>query len=107
MSLVSVNLEDLAEVVRLACLTESRDNAEQRALLKVARRVDSTWNTVIVTNHKTWERVGEGWRLLRPLSHLEAKVHGTRDVDPDAGEKVVILPDKGRWKQDPTMVVVE
>lgn len=40
MALVSVNADDLAKVVALACLTEDREGAEQRALLNVAHRLD-------------------------------------------------------------------
>lgn len=40
MSLVFVNLEDLAAGVKLACLTEDRTGPEQRALLNLARKVD-------------------------------------------------------------------
>lgn len=40
MSLVYVNVDELAAVVRLACLTEDREGSEQRALLSLAHKVD-------------------------------------------------------------------
>ena len=108
MSLVFVNLEDLAAVVKLACLTEDRTGPEQRALLNLARKVDRAWNTTM--NRKTWERVDHGphrpaVRLLRPLSSLEALVESTRELGEH--DRPVKLPDKGRWKLNPELVVVE
>lgn len=54
-------LDQLALVVRLACLTEDRDNTEQKALLAVAERVDKEWNAQTITNAKVraeCERLG-------------------------------------------------
>lgn len=52
MALVSVNADDLVAVVRLACLTEDRANAEQRSLLAVAERCDTELNKHTTTNKR-------------------------------------------------------
>ncbi len=54
-------LDDLAAVVRLACETESRTRAEQSALVRVARSVDTEWNRQARSNPKVrhaWKDAG-------------------------------------------------
>ena len=99
------NLDDLVAVVRLACLVEDRTNAEQIALLRVARKADKEWNAMTATNRHTWEHRpvnGEpAWVLLRDLLNLEDEVDVSRELVDD--QKAVTLPDKGRWKLDATV----
>lgn len=45
-------LDDLARVVRLAALVEDRDRGDQAALRRVARWIDKSWNSRVVTNHR-------------------------------------------------------
>jgi hypothetical protein len=54
-------LDDLALVVQLACLTEDRSKAEQKALLAIAQDVDRKWNRQASSNPKVrreWLRLG-------------------------------------------------
>lgn len=75
--------DDLATVVELACLTEDRTDAEQRALLRVARRLDEDANANTVGNHKWWGlNAGSVTALVqRRLSTLERHVEATRVLD--------------------------
>lgn len=66
MALVSVNADDLAMVVRLATLTESRTNAEQKALLAVAERCDKKANAKVSSNVRPAK--GALWALM-PEEH--------------------------------------
>lgn len=73
--------ERMEVLVRLACLTESRTNQEQRALLEVARALDTEINRV----RRRWFaiEVGNGHvgqRLPDP-SDLEGLVDATRVLD--------------------------
>lgn len=76
----------LAEVVELACLAESRSNAEQRALLRVAAKVDRERSKQTVTNPPEFRRdpylerladssrvLEEGERRVTPPSETKAK----------------------------------
>lgn len=88
---MATNDDNLETVVRLACLTESRTNAEQRALLTVARQVDDRRNTRVSGNHYMWAPNGRGgYRQLRPFSDLEGLADSTR-VLYEADEKPVAL----------------
>ena len=46
-------IDDLETVVRLAILTEHRDPAEQRALLRMAAHVEHSRNALVVTNKRS------------------------------------------------------
>lgn len=73
--------ERMEMVVRLACLTESRTNQEQRALLEVARTLDTEVNRV--QRRAFAKAVGNahvGRRLPNP-SDLEGLVDTTRVLD--------------------------
>lgn len=110
MTLVSVNAEQLAAVVELACLTESRTNDEQKALLAVAERCDKKRNAKVSTNvhpakDAMWmpmreeDRVGDdpdGWlvRISRE-SVLEQHADRSRLLEPEAGERHV----KPSWER--------
>lgn len=63
------NLDDLRTVIELACLTEDRADAEQKALLNLAVKVDQDANRLTTTN----KRQGDAWRLHR-------MVEGTREL---------------------------
>lgn len=91
--MVSVNADDLVLVLRLACLTEHRDNAEQKALLAAAERLDKKRNAKVVTNvHPAngamWAWLPEDQRQgddpddwvyrIKPESRWEAEAHHTR-----------------------------
>lgn len=78
---------DLAVVVRLACETEDRSDAEQSALLRVAARVDREHNKRTVTN-PLWGPDGP----TGPLSDLVALAMGTRVLE---DEQKVVPPPKG------------
>lgn len=75
-------------MVRLACLTEDRTDAEQSALLAVASRVDREHNRMTVGT-RTW---GPGWSLQRPLSDLVSLAMDTRVLGDDDEE---VGPPKG------------
>ena len=96
MTLVSVNAEDLAAVVKLAALTENRTNAEQKALLAVAERCDRVANTKRSSNvHPAkgalWAELPEDQRTsknpddwlypTRAPSQLERDVHHSRSIE--------------------------
>lgn len=97
MATVNVNVADLEAVVRLACLTEHRDNAEQSALLRVAARVDRARNSQVSSNvalrgdpdsDKMWRDTGrndeKGERIfarIRPESRLEREVDASRVLE--------------------------
>lgn len=82
-------LDDLASVVELACLTEDRTDGEQRALLRVARRIDQDTNANVVGNHRYWgDRAGSmSATVQRRLSTLERGVEASRVLD-DAQREV-------------------
>ncbi len=73
-------------VVELALLTEDRDNDEQRALLMIARRVDSDINVLNSANcgpGKMWREVARGvFDRQLPESRLEEAAHRSRVVEP-------------------------
>jgi hypothetical protein len=109
--MVSVNAEDLALVVGLACLTESRDNDEQKAMLAVAERCDKVRNTkrstnVHPANGAMWAPVPEGQRegtqpdgwlyRIRPESRLEIEADATRRLW-EKGERRI----KPSWERKP------
>lgn len=87
---MSVN-DDLTVVISLACLTEDRTDAEQRCLLRVARKLDAQVNANVVDNRAVWGNGGgaSSATLLRPLSNLEHQVDRTRVLD--EGQKAVQL----------------
>lgn len=78
--------DQLALVVELACLTQDRTNDEQRALLRVAAKVDAERRKETTTNPPEWRvapyleqmaddtRVlDEGQRRVTPPSEVKAK----------------------------------
>lgn len=88
--------DDLALVIQLACLTESRDDDEQRALLRVARKCDDDRNRR--RRREFRHELGAATDAL-PLpdpSNLEHLAHGSRVLEPDDGEKVVRLKARKR-----------
>lgn len=109
MSLVSVNAEDLAAVVEMACLTADRTNDEHRSLLAVAERCDKKRNAKVSPNgHPAkgamWAEVREdvrvgtdpdGWlRRIRPESVLERNAHDTRALN-ESGDRHI----KPSWER--------
>lgn len=86
--------DDLATVVEMACLTEDRSDAEQRALLRVARRVDEDTNANTVGNHHWWgANAGSVTSVVqRRLSTLERRAESTRVLD--EGQREVHLKQK-------------
>lgn len=83
------NSEQLEHVVRLATLTEDRTDAEQRALLRVAFRVDMELNSCTSRNFEA-RRGMRSSRLLREVLDTRELVDAQREV---------LLPDKDwqRW----------
>lgn len=93
------NLEAQALVVAMACLTESRTNDEQRALLTIARQVDAERNKLADRNvgeGKMWAKVEGGYRRQGEESRLEERATETRVVDPEDGDREVRLPAPGK-----------
>ena len=82
--------DDLEMVVRLACMTEDRTDAEQRALVRVAAKLDREVNRVTPGN-PTWN--GDWWQA-RPLSVLAQEADETRVLD--EGHHPVPVPPS--WK---------
>ncbi len=114
MALVSVNAEDLAHVIGLACLTESRTNDEQRSLLAVAERLDKKRNAKVTMNMYpakgamwAWlpedQRVGDDadnwvYRIL-PESRTELEAHQSRGtLEPVMKERYI----KPSWERKAT-----
>lgn len=77
--------DQLALVVELACVTEDRTNDEQRALLRVAAKVDAERRKETVTNPPEWRvqpyleqladttrMLDEGQRRIKPPSEVKA-----------------------------------
>lgn len=107
MALVSVNAEDLAAVLELAILTESRTNAEQRSLLAAAQRCDRVRNAKVSSNVEPakgamWRRVpgwtgdaDEGLERIQPESVLERWADHSRVMDQDEGERRI----KPSWER--------
>lgn len=92
--------DDLTVAIRLACLIEDRGDAEQRALLRTARRIDNELNKNVDGNKRMWgDRAGstEAVRQL-PASDLEGEVHRSRVLSdwPGDGEHPVALPARKR-----------
>lgn len=85
--------DDLTTVIRLACLTKDRADNEQRALLRVARKVDQEVNANVTGNHRMWHLAGSTYatRIL-PESVLEQEVDQTRVLED--GQHDVRLPVK-------------
>lgn len=75
--------EELAEVIRLACLTEHRSNVEQRALMALAWDCDRANNKNTATNRA---RQSPTWRPF----DLVSLVDQTRVLEDD--DKPVPLP---------------
>lgn len=83
--------DDLAAVIRLACLTEDRTDADQRALINMAWRCDVTHNQLTVT---ALARRGTDWEPW----DLTGFVMDSRVLDDD--DRVIPAPkarDK-RWE---------
>lgn len=85
--------DDLVEVVRLACLTADRSDVEQRALLRVAERLDRAANRDTTTN----QRSGPASRLYR---EAEATRELVDDQRPQAKQATLDKLDAGaaRWE---------
>lgn len=80
-------------VLRLAILTEHRTGAEQRAMLRVARRLDDELNRA---RWRAWVDRAE----VRPVSFLELEVAATRRLS-DGDRLVELKPRKRRPWVDP------
>jgi hypothetical protein len=99
--IVSINREDLEAVIRLACLSESRNNQEQKALLTVAQKTDRAFtkqtqeNVTDGTNHPKafWRDWGGELVTTRPFPDLEKLAHETRVMD--QGDRAV----KPSWER--------
>lgn len=91
---VTLNVEEATEIVAVACLAESRTNAEQRVLLRFARKVDQAANANVTGNRRMWgDRAGSVDAVRQmPESRLEVFVDCTRVLDD--GDRVVTLPEK-------------
>lgn len=84
--------DDLAVVVRLACLTADRTDREQKALLSVADRLDVEHNKLTVGNDEAHDR--PGWQPSRLYDEAQA----TREVEYENGQKPVELRKRrGVW----------
>jgi hypothetical protein len=81
--------DDEVSVLRLAMLTEDRTDREQKAMLRVADRLDFEHNRATVMNERAQE--AEGWQP----SFLYDEVQATRVVD-DESQKHVELDAKRR-----------
>lgn len=87
--------DDLTAVIHLACLIEDRTDNEQRALLRVARKVDQEINANVIGNHRMWSVGGDtGAVRLLPESNLVAEVEQTRVLQD--GQREVHLPVKAK-----------
>lgn len=82
--------EQLAEVIRLACLTESRTNAEQRALIAWA------WDCDVEHNKNTTPNRRQRAANWTPQD-LVSLVISSRDLDPSDGDREV--PSPKRWAE--------
>lgn len=86
------NAADLTTVIRLACLTEDRSDAEQKALLRIADRVDFEHNKNTVGGAST----KDGWEP----SFLYDEVQSSRCLVDN--QKHVELPKRrGVWPRKP------
>lgn len=85
--------DQLADVIRLACLTASRTNAEQRALIALAWDCDREHNANTTTNRRRGARSKPDWQLQDLVSLAVA----SRDLDPADGDREVPTPK--RWAE--------
>lgn len=97
--------EDEETVLRLACLTESRADSEQRCMLRIAARLDHEHNrqtTTAIRQFGVWDPstvsitaagVHSEARQLKPLSALYDLVQDTRVIEEGVGEHFVVLRD--------------
>lgn len=83
--------EQLALVIRLACLTEHRTNDEQRALIRWAWDCDVAHNKNTTSNAAARQR--PGWEL----QNLVAEVMTSRKLDADYKDRPV--PPPTRWEE--------
>ena len=74
--------DNLAAVVRLACLTEDRTDGEQRALIEVAWRLDIEHNALVVTNRKRETDGWEPWDLVSLVMDTRVLGAADREVPP-------------------------
>lgn len=82
--LVELNVDEAREVVLLACLTADRGRSEQRALVRLAMKVDDTWNAKVSGNTAMWG-VHAGSRYGRALRRPSALVDAVlASVDRDS-----------------------
>lgn len=81
--------DDLTVAIRLACLTEDRTDAEQRALLRIARQLDNELNANVVGNSNMWgPHAGSSYaERQRPASALELHVDSTRVLSRCASDR--------------------
>lgn len=95
--------DDLEAVIRLACLTEDRTDAEQRAMLRVARKLDAERNANVTGNHRMWGVYAGSTsaQLQRPMSRLEQLVEETR-VLVDEQRAVKLKPKIPAGRHDPS-----
>lgn len=84
--------DDERDVLQLACLTESRSDAEQRAMLRVAARLDHEYNRATTGNrHGPWDMDRPDPIQIGPMSYLYDEVLESRLIDEDDGEHHVTL----------------
>ncbi len=95
--------DELATIIRLACLTEHRGDDEQRALINMAWRCDVTHNQLTVNGLRARRAAGDKWEWW----DLTALVNETRTLIDDDKP---IPPPKGRakrwetWRREGAMV---
>jgi len=82
--------EELALVIQLACITEDRDDAEQRALIAWAWDCDKDHNRNTITNRARRAPNFE-------LQDLVSLVQMTRVIEPERKQHEVKNPN--RWKE--------
>lgn len=80
MSQVAVNPADLAVVVALACETGDRSNAEQKALMEVARRLDDDRNRMASGNGRVDGFVSAGARNGVPCTYSTHHARSMREA---------------------------
>lgn len=88
-------LDDMTLVVELACLTEDRTDEEQRALLRVAARLDREANRFTTTNRRS----GPASRLTRLVHDTRELVDDQRPVGLKAGELEKLEAHAALWDE--------
>ncbi len=98
---MSTKDDDLELVLELACLTEHRSGAEQRALLRIARSLDDRRNANVTMNKRMWGvHAGDADAVRQlPPSRWEERVDRSRVLED--GQQPVKLKERKRRPGDP------